>query len=121
MRTRFLSFIFAIISWVVPFFVSAFFIDPNTKSLTVNPIIFHGILIALFTILVFFSYRYLAWKKKISIITAHVFVGTNIILDMIILLWLFKAMSMQEWWMTIAPVYIIVSYVIYFLTKKIYA
>ncbi len=111
-------YLFAFFSWLIPFIVSAFFVDPKTNELTIDPLLFHASLFVIFALVVFYFYRKIRKKSELSLSTAHIFVGVNLILDIIVLLLLLQAMSVSEWLLTIAPVYPIVGYLMYYRMKR---
>jgi O-antigen/teichoic acid export membrane protein len=108
----------ALLSWIIPFFISAFFVDPQSGEYLINEYLFHGGLFVIFTVVIFLCYKKLFSKGILSLKTAHSFVMVNIILDIVILYLLMQVVTLQEWAIMIAPVYFMVCYGMYYLKKK---
>jgi hypothetical protein len=108
----------ALLSWIIPFFISAFFVDPRSGAYLVNEYLFHGGLFVIFAVVVFLCYKKLCSKGIFSLKTAHTFVAVNVTLDIIILHLLMQVVTLQEWAIMIAPVYLIVCYGMYYFKKK---
>jgi hypothetical protein len=112
-----LTIIFAALSWFVPFFVSIFLIDPETKMPIIDPILFKVIMVVILAAITFYAYNKIKAKIGMYIQTANTFLAVNIVLDMAILVGLL-GVPFVTWIATVLPVYILVFYGMYFIIKR---
>jgi hypothetical protein len=111
-------YIFSLVTWLVPFVVSLFLVNPQTKEYYPNYI---GFKLIMFVILSSITYllmkKILAKKHESKWKVANTFLLVNIIVDLALLVGLF-GVTFVSWLTTILPVYIVVFYGVEHLLHK---
>lgn len=108
----------AFLAWFIPFAVSFFLVEPTTPpTYKPNIYVFYAIMVFLLAVVVYYFYRRLHSKKSLVLNVAHIFLAVAVVLDMGVLVAVFK-MSWLLWVKAILPSYLLIFYGFYFLLKK---
>lgn len=99
----------ALITWLVPLFVSFGLFDPATQSYVPSFAGFKVIMTLTAAAVTFFTYRWIARHRSLVWGTAAVYLAINSLLDVLVLILLFKV-PIKTWLMTILPVYTFVFF-----------
>jgi hypothetical protein len=99
-----------LLTWIIPFLASFFFIDQNTKSYIPNELVFKLIMIAILAGITLVIYLYLRLKTELNwLLVAGFFLFLNCVLDNIFLIGLFKY-ELIKWVLTVLPIYIVIFF-----------
>ncbi len=106
----------AVLAWLLPIAVSFFMVDGSTTPHSYKPniYVFKLVMFILASAIAYYFYKKLRDKKDLTITVAHVFLATSVLLDMILLVSVFK-MPFMIWVAMILPFYLVAFYGIYFL------
>lgn len=103
---------FALIAWLVPFFVSVFMIDNTKNPIMYKPdyITFKITMLVILVIVTTMGYGIIRWYTKLNwVITAMTFLMFSCVLDVVILINIFRA-NTTSWVLTVLPVYLLVFF-----------
>lgn len=106
----------AALAWLLPMAVSFFMVDASTTPHSYKPniYVFKLVMFVLASAITYYFYKKLRDKKSLTMAVAHVFFATSVLLDMILLVSVFK-MPFMIWVAMILPFYVVAFYGIYFL------
>ncbi|MDI9314249.1 MAG: hypothetical protein QM529_06215 [Hydrotalea sp.] len=109
----------AVLAWLIPMAVSFFMVDPSTTPHTYLPniYVFKAVMFLLASGTAWFFYKKLQAKKSLDINVAHVFLAVSVVLDMALLVSVFK-MPLFVWLTMVFPCYPIAFYGLYFFLKR---
>ena len=107
---------FSLLTWVVPFAVSIFMVDPVTKEYLPNFTVFKVVMFLILAVVTYGLYVLLKKDQLLTITTTNTFLLVNILLDMVVLVLIFK-IPILVWVTTVLPVYLIMFYGCFHLKK----
>jgi hypothetical protein len=100
---------FSLLTWMIPFVVSIFMVDPVTNEYLPNFIVFKVVMFLILTVVTYGLYTSLKKDQLLTIATPNTFVLVNILLDMVVLVLAFQ-IPISVWATTVLPIYLIVFY-----------
>lgn len=105
------TYLYAVLTWLIPIVVSFFMYDPKTNQYLPNIPVFKSVMIALTSLLAYYFFRKIKATDTGSPWYAYaiLFVVVCSLLDFAVLLTVFKV-AFSVWAMAIFPVYIIVFF-----------
>lgn len=107
----------AFLSWLLPLFVSFFFVNPETKEYTINIWVFKGLMAAILAAVTYVGYNKIAAKGTIKMPVPNTFLAVNVVGDILVLLLAF-GVPVLMWITTILPIYIVCIYGLYALKNR---
>lgn len=108
-----ITLILALVTWLVPFFVSGFMYDPATKEFLPNFVVFKAVMIAVLIAVTVPAYIWLtpSSQGRSRFSTATTFLAINIAIDFIVLITILKV-PFLAWLVSVLPIYILVFYLL---------
>lgn len=105
------TYLYAVLTWLIPIVVSFFMYDPKTNQYLPNIPVFKSVMIALTALLAYYFFRKIKASDAASpwYSYAILFVVVCSVLDFAVLLTVFKV-EFSVWVMAIFPVYVIVFF-----------
>jgi len=105
------TYLYAVLTWLIPIVVSFFMYDPQTNQYLPNIPVFKSVMIALTTLLTYYFFKKIKTSDTASPWYAYalLFVVVCSVLDFAVLLTVFKV-EFSVWAMAIFPVYLIVFF-----------
>ncbi|UXE68660.1 MAG: hypothetical protein KA713_08860 [Chryseotalea sp. WA131a] len=105
------TYLYAVLTWLIPIVVSFFMYDPKTNQYLPNIPVFKSVMIALTALLAYYFFRKIKASDTASPWYAYaiLFVVICSLLDFAVLLTVFKV-EFSVWAMAIFPVYLIVFF-----------
>jgi hypothetical protein len=103
---------FSFLAWFVPFFVSLFMIDNSRNPIAYKPdyISFKITMFVLLIVITTLGYSVVRWYTKINwVITAITFLLLSCVLDVIVLINIFR-MNSTNWVITVLPIYLLIFF-----------
>jgi uncharacterized membrane protein YidH (DUF202 family) len=103
---------FGFLAWLVPFFVSIFMIDSSRLPILYKPdyITFKLTMIVILIIITTLGYSIMRWYTKLNwVITAITFLLFSCVLDIVVLINIFK-FSNTDWVLTVLPSYLVIFF-----------
>lgn len=108
----------ALATWFVPFFISFFMVDMNTRAYLPNPLVFKIVMILSSAATTFFVMKKLKpYHKRPWYFASLFFLVINSLLDMLILIPI-SGMPLTEWATTVLPSYLVVFFTLGFFVLK---
>lgn len=104
------------IIWFIPFFVSMFLVNPDTKEYYPSFYSFKIIMFLLAFIISYYFYSKFSKNNIFSIKIPNTILLINSILDILILIILFN-MNISEWLFQIFPLYVLAFYSLFYFFK----
>lgn len=112
-----LTVILSVVSWLVPFLVSMFLINPETKETIISPVLFKSLMLVILALITVFGYRKILNISPLTIQTPNTFLAINIVFDLVVLVTLLSV-PFQVWLLTVLPIYLLVFYGAFLLMRK---
>lgn len=112
-----LTVILSVVSWFVPFLVSMFLINPETKETIISPVLFKSLMLVILALITVFGYRKILIISPLTIQTPNTFLAINIVFDLVVLVTLLSV-PFQVWLLTVLPIYLLVFYGAFLLMRK---
>jgi hypothetical protein len=107
---------FSFLSWIIPFAVSIFMVNPVTGEYLPNFVIFKVVMLLLLSTITYYSYINIKKFGGLTIKVPNTFLAVNSIMDILVLMLAFQ-IPLSIWFITILPIYFIVFYGIYYLKR----
>ena len=108
-----ITLILAVVTWLVPFVVSGFMYDPETKEFLPNFVVFKAVMIAILIAVTVPAYILLTPSShgRFRFSTATTFLVINIAIDFAVLITILKV-PFLAWLVSVLPIYILVFYLL---------
>jgi hypothetical protein len=103
---------FSLLAWIVPFVVSIFMIDNSRVPIAYKPdyISFKITMFVILIVITTLGYSVMRWYTKMNwVITAMTFLLVSCVLDVILLINIFK-MNTTDWVLTVLPSYLLIFF-----------
>lgn len=111
--TRKKTLIYALFSWLIPFLLSFFLYNPETKQYLPSFLIFKIIMFVILVVITIIFYNFIRKdsEKLFSLSVPNTFSLINCVLDIIFLIILFR-MDFVFWSLSVLPIYLFTFYIL---------